>query len=81
MRRSGVVALVLSLLAGCGAHTGPTTANVPGEAGPVAVDLPTTSPALPTGTSTPPSGASATVTDTATETPVSVPSSTPPPRL
>lgn len=81
MRRRGIAVLVSLLLAGCGANTGPTTADVPGEAGPVAVDVPTTRPSgTPPPSSGPaPSGASATVTETTTESPVSVPPSTAPP--
>lgn len=82
MRRRGIAALMLSVLAGCGVNAGPTTADVSGEAGPVAVDVPSTSATVspPPGTGTPPSGASATVTDTGTETPVTVPPPvTPPP--
>jgi hypothetical protein len=79
MRRRGIAVLVLSLLAGCGANPGPTTANVPGAAGPVAVDLPTASPSPRPTTGTPPSGASATVTETTTAPPVQAPPSTAPP--
>ena len=81
MRRRGIVVLGLALLAGCGADPGPATVDVPGQARPVAVDVPSTRPATttPSTTAKPPGGTSATVTETATASPVTPPPSTRPP--
>jgi hypothetical protein len=64
--RRGVVVLVLLLLAACAKPDDVTTANVPGRAQPVAVDVPggTSSSTAAPPTGVPTTGASATVTDT-----------------
>lgn len=64
MGRRGIVVLVLLLVAACAAPADVTTANVPGRAHPVAIDVPggtSSGAAAPTGAPT--AGVPATVTD------------------